>query len=83
MAHTVNIRQAATTGSPWVWCGALLALAGSVAIMLLATAVAISTAVYWAVSAIALITALAAVVAGERAWDHMVANARAAGVVAR
>ena len=30
-----------------------------------------------------LVGALALIVAGERAWDHMLDNARAAGVVAR
>ncbi|MGZ8802713.1 MAG: hypothetical protein ACXWZL_08925 [Mycobacterium sp.] len=37
---------------------------------------------YWAASAVALVGALVLIVVGERAWDHMLANARAAGVVA-
>ncbi|MDY6999821.1 MAG: hypothetical protein SW019_24790 [Actinomycetota bacterium] len=83
MANTSRNRQAAATGSKDLWCGSLLALAGSVAIMLVATPGAVSPAVYWAVSSVALITALAVLVAGECAWEDMVANARAAGVVAR
>ena len=37
---------------------------------------------YWAASLIALAGALILIVAGERVWDHMLTNARAAGVVA-
>lgn len=80
MAHTSHERKAATQRT---WCGALLALTGSVAILLLASPGAVAPAVYWALSSVALLTALAVVAAGECAWEGMVANARAAGVVAR
>ena len=83
MARTIDIKQAATRGSGRVWCGAILALTASIAVMLLASPNAGSSAVYWALSAIALATALAVLAAGEYAWEGMVANARAAGVVAR
>lgn len=36
----------------------------------------------WGASSVLLVGALALIVAGERAWDHMLDNARAAGVVA-
>lgn len=80
MARTSHDRQAATQR---IWCGALLALTGSVAILLLASPGAVAPAVYWALSSVALLTGLAVVAAGECAWEGMVANARAAGVVAR
>ncbi len=38
---------------------------------------------HWGASSVLLVGALALIVAGERAWDHMLDNARAAGVVAR
>lgn len=79
MAHTSHDRNAATQR---IWCGALLALTGSLAILMLATPGA-APAVYWAASSVALLTALAVVAAGECAWERIVANARAAGVVAR
>ncbi|WP_159234373.1 hypothetical protein [Mycolicibacterium vanbaalenii] len=37
---------------------------------------------YWAVSTVAIAGALVLIVAGESAWDRMLDNARAAGVVA-
>ncbi|BBX53870.1 hypothetical protein GCM10009645_30590 [Mycolicibacterium poriferae] len=80
MARTSHDRSAATQR---IWCGALLALTASLAILLLATPGAVAPALYWAVSSVALLTALAVVAAGECAWERMVANARAAGVVAR
>lgn len=83
MAHTFTTQQDASAGSPRIWCGAVLALTGSLALMLLATPGTVPSAVYWLLSSIALITTLAVFVVGERAWDRMVTNARAAGVVAR
>ncbi len=83
MAHTTTTQQDASAGSQRIWCGAVLALLGSLALMLLITSAAVPSAIYWALSSIALIATLTVFVLGERAWDRMVANARAAGVVAR
>jgi len=37
---------------------------------------------HWGASTVFLVGALVLIVVGERAWDHMLDNARAAGVVA-
>lgn len=41
-----------------------------------------SVLAYWAVSAVAIAGAMVLIVAGESAWERMLDNARAAGVVA-
>lgn len=61
----------------------IVALAGSAALLLLATAASLPAPVYWAVSSIAIAAVLTVFVAGERAWDDMVTKARAEGVVSR
>jgi hypothetical protein len=86
MAGTVQIPQArplvlSETGRTWLT--AVLAVAASIAMMLAATPGSVSPLAYWVVSSIALATVLTVFVAGENAWDEWVANARAAGVVAR
>ncbi|CAN3130492.1 hypothetical protein ACNUDN_21420 [Mycobacterium sp. smrl_JER01] len=63
------------------WLTALFALAASLGVMLLATPGAVSPVAYWAVSSIALTTALVVFVAGGHAWDRMLVSARAAGLV--
>ncbi|NVN52114.1 hypothetical protein [Mycolicibacterium hippocampi] len=37
---------------------------------------------YWAASSVVVAGALTLIVTGERIWDHLLTNARAAGVVA-
>lgn len=61
----------------------VLALAGSGALLLLASIASFPDLAYWAVSSVAVATALTVYVVGERAWDRMVAKARAEGVVER
>ncbi|MCH9735090.1 MAG: hypothetical protein K0U78_11140 [Actinomycetia bacterium] len=61
----------------------VFALAGSGALLLLATAASFPGLAYWAVSSVAVATVLTVFVVGERAWDRMVAKARAEGVVER
>lgn len=61
----------------------VLALVGSAALLLLATSASFPGPAYWAVSSIAIAAVLTVFVAGERAWDRMVAKARAEGVVER
>jgi hypothetical protein len=51
-------------------------------VLLLALPGAHSMWAYWAASSIAIAGALALIVSGERAWDHLLTKARAAGVVA-
>lgn len=64
------------------WLTAALALAASLAMMLVASAT-VSPVAHWVVSSIALTTALVVFVAGLRAWDELVSSAQAAGVVER
>lgn len=52
------------------------------AVMLAALPGIHSVLAYWAVSAVAIAGAVVLIVAGESAWDRMLVNARAAGVVA-
>jgi hypothetical protein len=83
MAHTTDVPRTADTGAHRARWAAIAALVGSVAILLLTTPDSVPAPAYWAVSSVALATALVVLVAGERAWDRMVASARAAGVVSR
>ncbi|MGB3352580.1 MAG: hypothetical protein WBB00_07380 [Mycobacterium sp.] len=54
----------------------------SVGVLLLTVLGAHAVWAYWAASTVAVAGALTLIVAGERIWDHMLTNARAAGVVA-
>ncbi|MBX7434760.1 hypothetical protein JDV09_22070 [Mycobacterium sp. Y57] len=83
MARTIDIKQAAATGSRRVWGGAVLIFFASIGVMLLATSAAASPLAYWAISSVALLTALVVLGAGECAWERTVADARAEGVIAR
>ncbi|OAN39435.1 hypothetical protein [Mycolicibacterium iranicum] len=65
------------------WLTAALALAASLAMMLVASPATVSPVAHWVVSSIALTTALVVFVAGLRAWDELVSSAQAAGVVER
>lgn len=85
MVGTLEIPQSRDTTAGetrQAWMTAVLALVASLAMMLLATPGSVSPPAYWVVSSIALATVLIVFVAGENAWDRMVASARAAGVVA-
>ena len=63
-------------------CAAVLALPASLAVMLMATPGSVSPLLYWTVSTVALLIALAVLVVGECAWENTVAKAQAAGLVA-
>lgn len=54
----------------------VLALAGSGALLLLATVASFPDLAYWAVSSVAIATVLTVYVVGERAWDRMVAKGK-------
>lgn len=85
MTATLEIPQVQDTAAAdarRTWFTAVVALAASIA-MLSMTPASVSPVAYWVVSSIALATVLIVFVAGENAWDRMVANARAAGVVGR
>lgn len=58
------------------------AFALTVGVLLLALPGTPSIWMYWAASAVAVGGALALIISGEKAWDHLLTNARAAGVVA-
>lgn len=58
------------------------ALALTAGVMLLAMPGTHSVWAYWIASSVALLGAFVLIVTGECAWDRMVDNARAAGVVA-
>ena len=86
MAATLEIPQAQDTVAADVRrtsFASVLAVAASLVMLVSLTPTSVSPTAYWAVSSIALTTVLIVFVAGENAWDRMVANARAAGVVAR
>lgn len=86
MTSAISHRRVVTGRSKGAWrtrAAILLVLAGSAALLLLATAASFRGPLYWTVSAIALAAILTVFVAGERAWDAMVAKARAEGVVER
>ncbi|MGE2734748.1 hypothetical protein [Mycolicibacterium vaccae] len=51
--------------------------------MLVTSPAAVSPAVYWLVSGLALAGILAVLVIGEHSWERSVDSARAAGLVAR
>ena len=84
MTSTIEHRWAVTQRSHNSWrtrAAIVLTLVGSAALLLLATAATIPGPAYWAVSSVAIAAVLTVFVVGERAWDRMVAKARAEGVV--
>ncbi|MCB0950942.1 MAG: hypothetical protein KDB44_17050 [Mycobacterium sp.] len=86
MTSTIGHRWAVTKRAHESWrsyAAIALALLGSAALLLLATSGSFPGLAYWAVSAIAVIAVLTVFVVGERAWDRVLAKARAEGVVKR
>ena len=84
MTSTIEHRWAVNRSSHGTWrtrAAIVLALVGSAALLLLATSASFPGPAYWAVSSVAIAAVLTVFVAGERAWDRMVAKARAEGVV--
>ena len=84
MAVTVEFQKARNTAAretQRTWLTAVLAVAASVAMMLMASPGAVSPVAYWVVSSIALATLLIVFVAGQHVWGDMVSRAQAAGVV--
>ena len=69
-----------TRGTRWA---VLLTLLTSLGMILVTSPAAVSPAVYWVVSGLALAGILAVLVIGEHSWERSVDSARAAGLVAR
>ena len=83
MAATLQVFPTVPVDTRRMWFTVGLAFAASLVMMLSITPASVSPVAYWAVSSVALATVLMVLVAGENAWDRMVASAQAAGVVER